>query len=81
MTKPQNDVGEMLSQVHSEEKQRNGRMLMNIMQNVQFLGRQGIALRGYNESQSRYAIKPDRTNGPIVKVYSRSPVRVLVYFL
>ena len=83
MTKPQNDVGEMLSQVHSEEKQRNGRMLMNIMQNVQFLGRQGIALRGHNESQSRYAIKCglDRTNGPIVKVYSRSPVRVLVHFL
>ena len=29
MTKPQNDVGEMLSQVHSEEKQRNGQTLMN----------------------------------------------------
>ena len=30
-----------------------------------------------------YAIKrgPNRTNGPIVKVYSRSPVRVLVHFL
>ena len=54
MTKPQNDVGEMLSQVHSEEKQRNGRMLMNIMQNIQFLGRQGIALRGHNESESNF---------------------------
>ena len=30
-----------------------------------------------------YVIKrgPDRTNGPILKVYSRSPVRVLLYFL
>ena len=30
-----------------------------------------------------YAIKrgPDRTNGPIVKIYSRCPIRVLVHFL
>ena len=46
VTKPLNDVGEMLSQVHNEEKQCNGQILMNIMQKIKLLGSQGIALRG-----------------------------------
>ena len=40
MTKPQNDVGKMLSRNHSEKKKLNGRMLQIIMQNIQFLDRQ-----------------------------------------
>ena len=43
MTKPQNDVGEMLSCNHSKEKNLNGRMLQIIMQSIQFLGRHGLA--------------------------------------
>ena len=54
MTKSRNDVGEMLPQPHSEQKQHNGRMLTNIMHNVQFLGWQGIALRGHNEGESNF---------------------------
>ena len=49
-----NDVGSMLSQAHSEEKEKNGRMLMLIIQSLKFLGRQGIALRGHNESDSNF---------------------------
>ena len=54
ITKQQNDVCKMLSQVHSEEKQRNGRMLKNVMQNIQFLGRQGIVLRGHHEAEINF---------------------------
>jgi len=44
----------MLSHVHGEQKQLNSRMLMTIMQNVQFLGRQGLALRGHNDDESNF---------------------------
>jgi len=46
ITKPWVNVGEMLSQVQGEQKQLNSHMLMTILQNVQFLGWQGLALRG-----------------------------------
>ena len=54
MTKPQNDVGEVLSHNYSEEKKLNGRMLQTIMQNIQFLGRQGLALRGHDGGESNF---------------------------
>ena len=41
----------MLSHVHSEEKKLNGRMLIKILQ---FLGRQGLALRGHNQDDSNF---------------------------
>ena len=44
----------MLSHVHSEEKKLNGRMLIKILQNLQFLGRQGLALRGHNQDDSNF---------------------------
>ena len=39
ITKPQHNVDEMLSQVHSNQKKLNGHMLMTIVQNVRFLSR------------------------------------------
>ena len=42
LTKPQKDIREMLSKKHLEEKKLFRRMLMNIMQNLHFLARQGI---------------------------------------
>jgi len=54
MTTPQNDIGDMLSKKHHEDKVLNGRMLMNIMQNLQCLGRQGIPLRGHNDKESNF---------------------------
>lgn len=54
MNKPQNDEGEMHSQNHSEENKLNGRMLQIIMQNSQFLGRQDLALRGYDGRESNF---------------------------
>lgn len=51
---PQKDVGGILSHVHQEEKKLNGRMLMLILQNLQFLGRQGLALRGHDPNESNF---------------------------
>ena len=46
IAKLQRNVDEMLSQVHSNQKKMNGHMLLTILQNVRFLSRQGLALRG-----------------------------------
>ena len=54
ITKPQHNVDEMLSQVHSNQKKRNAHMLMKIMQNVWFLSRHGLAVRGYNDNESSF---------------------------
>ena len=54
ITKSQHNVDEMLSQVHSNQKKRNGRMLMTIMQIVWFLSRHGLALRGYDDNESSF---------------------------
>ena len=54
ITKPQHNVDEMLSQVHSNQKKLNGRMLMIIMQNVRFLSRQGLALTGHGDDESNF---------------------------
>ena len=54
MTTPQKDIGELLSKKHHDDKQLNGRMLMNIMQNLQFFGRQGIPIRGHTETESNF---------------------------
>ena len=49
ITKSQHNVDEMLSQVHSNQKKMNGRMLMTIMQIVRFLSKQGLTLRGCDD--------------------------------
>ena len=40
------DVGELLSLTHSQEKLANRQYLLKVTQNIRFLARQGIALRG-----------------------------------
>ena len=40
------NVGELLSQEHREEKAANRRMFVRILQNIRFLARQGMPLRG-----------------------------------
>lgn len=54
VTGSQKNVGEMLDEAHKAEKKLNGRMLMNVIQNIQFLGRQGIALQGHEENESNF---------------------------
>ena len=53
MTTPQKDIGELLSKKHHDDKQLNGRTLMNIMQNLQFFGSQGIPIRGHTETENK----------------------------
>ena len=54
MTTPQKDIGELLSKKHHDDKQLNGRMLMNIIQDLQYLGRQGIPIRGHIDAGSNF---------------------------
>ena len=49
------NVGEMLSTQHALDKQNNRDYLLKVFQNVQFLARQGIAMRGdQDESNSNF---------------------------
>ena len=45
------DVGEMLSTIHAQEKEVNRKMLSTMMTTVRYLGRQGLTLRGHYKSQ------------------------------
>ena len=54
MTRPRLSVGEMLSKAKQEEKEKNDWMLITIMQFLQFLGRQGLALQGHDEHESNF---------------------------
>ena len=40
------DIGEMLSKKHSDQKAANREVFLRILQNLRFLTRQGLALRG-----------------------------------
>ena len=40
------DIGEMLSKKHSDQKAANKEVFLRILQNLRFLTRQGLALRG-----------------------------------
>ena len=51
---PQHDIGEMLSKKHSTEKALNGRILLVILQTLQFLGRQGLPCRGHEADESNF---------------------------
>ena len=40
------DIGELLSKKHSDQKAENREVFLRIFQNLRFLTRQGLALRG-----------------------------------
>ena len=48
------NVGEMLSRAHAQERLLNRDYLLKVFQNIQFLARQGIALRGHDEQNSNF---------------------------
>ena len=49
------DIGEQLSSAYTEEKLRNRAYLLKVFQTIQFLARQGLALRGdQNDSESNF---------------------------
>jgi hypothetical protein len=45
------DIGDALSKQHQEEKSLNSKMLLNLLESVRFLGRQGLAFRGDGDDQ------------------------------
>ena len=48
------DVGELVSSVHVQIKAENRIVFLKILQNVKFLGRQGIAFRGHEDVESNF---------------------------
>ena len=48
------DIGEICSTEHPHQKSENRSMLLKILQNICFLGMQGIALRGHDDSESNF---------------------------
>ena len=46
------NVGGMLSRAHAHERLANRGLPLKLFQNIQFLSRQGIALRGHDEQSS-----------------------------
>jgi len=52
LPKTTRDVGEMLSSDHAKEKRDNTEYLLKVFENVQFLARQGLSLRGDGDEQN-----------------------------
>ena len=50
----QADDSVMISRAYQEKKKLNGKMLMSIIQIIQFLGRQGLAFRGHEDCESNF---------------------------
>ena len=49
------DVGELLNREHQEEKATNRKMFLKVLQNIRFLARQGLPLRGcYDDADSNF---------------------------
>ena len=48
------DIGELLSKQHKVEKERNRSIFLKILQNIRFLSRQGLALRGGDDLESNF---------------------------
>ena len=51
---PYGDVIEMLSTEHASNKKANRKILLKIFQNIQFLDRQGLPLRGHDVLESNF---------------------------
>ena len=48
------DIGEVLSSAHAQGKSMNRKTFIKILQNIQYLVRQGIALRGHDDNESNF---------------------------
>ena len=48
------DVGESLSSARAQNKAENRRVLQKILQNVKFLGRQGIAFCEHDDAENNF---------------------------
>ena len=51
------DIGEQLSEIHSRDKRDNRQLVLKILQNIRFLARQNIALRGDNDKSEAALLK------------------------
>ena len=49
LSPPKHTIGELLSKEHQKEQEMNRKILIRILQNIRYLARQGLPLRGSNE--------------------------------
>ena len=54
LTGSQKSIGYLLNKAYKEEKEYNGRMLMTIIQDIQFLGWQRLVLQGHKGSENNF---------------------------
>ena len=54
LPKTTRDIGETLSSAHMKKKEESRKVLVKIIQNIKFLSRQGIALRGHDDAESNF---------------------------
>ena len=50
------DVGELLSREHFEEKEKNKRMFLIVLEGIRFLARQGLPFRNLVDEDSNFCV-------------------------
>ena len=70
------DVGEVLSSAHPKEKAHNWTMLVRILRNMKFFGRQGLPLRGHDDFESNFIqlLRLQELSDPTVKAWMQRRV-------
>ena len=66
------DIDESLSQTHAKEKKQNRQYLLKVLQNVRFIARQGLPLRGDGIEENRNFIQ-------LLKLRAEDDSRILDY--
>ena len=54
LPKSTRDVVEVLSTIYAQEKATSRQVLLKILDNVQYFGRQGLPLCGYDDTKSNF---------------------------
>ena len=67
------NIGELVSDIHVQNKTLNRKLFLKILQNIKFLARQGIAFRGQNEAESNFTqlIKLRESDNPALSSWMK----------
>lgn len=67
------DIGESLSSAHSKNKAEARKVLLKILQNIRFLGRQGLPFRGHEDAESNFIqlVKLREIDNPVLKSWMK----------
>ena len=67
------NIGELVSDIHVQNKTLNRKLFLKILQNIKFLARQGIAFRGHDEAESNFTqlIKLRESDNPALSSWMK----------